>query len=250
MLEVDPFRITSPFIGDFGGLHFPLDTTQFESSFVSLDPARSRLAALFASAIRSELAPVWKKIVGTASPLFDRQPVETVFELDPVTHLAKQVNLKTPILALHRVEEQVWSEHTMQVDKCEQDWNLHYILPNLDVGDTRRISDLLRIIPEIIRRVIRARGHHSYDDGTLQFFADKGGIGSIKLSSVQSGQARFGGQVESPVWLATTCLLHTVEYGSDSEEEFEPFDSVDWNIGVGDSTGIIPNFIEAYSEVL
>ena len=64
------------------------------------------------------------------------------------------------------------------------------------------------------------------------------------------GQARFGGEVADPVWLATTITLHTIEYGKDEAEEFGDLESIDWNIGVGDSTGVIPNIIEAYSEVL
>lgn len=245
----EPFKITSPFVGDFGGVSFPLNPTDFDGTFVPLDPARSRMAQLFASAIRAELGPIWQKLTGTATPLLNTRPVETVFELDPTTHLTKQVGFKFPVLALHREGEQTWSEHTMQVDKCEQEWGLHYILPNLDIGDTRRIFDVLRIIPEIIRRVIRQRGHVSFEDGALQFFHDKGGIGSIKLTKAQWGQARFGGEVESPVWLATTCTLHTVEYAADSESEFGEFEGVDWNIGVGDSTGIIPDMIEAYSDI-
>lgn len=245
----DPYQISSPLVGDFGGVSFPLNATNFEGSFVPLDPARSRMAALFAAAINYELSSVWSKLVGTNTPLVNSRPVESIFELDPQTHLTKQVNLKYPLLALHRLGEQIWSEHTMQVDKCDQDWNLHYILPNLDIGDTRRIFDVLRIVPEIVRRVIRARGHIAYDNGELQFFQNKGGLGSVKMMKAEWGQARFGGEVESPVWLATTITLHTVEYGADSELEFGSLDSIDWNIGVGDSTGIIPDLIEAYSDV-
>ncbi len=244
------YQIQSPLVGDFGGLSFPLDENLFEGTMIALDPARSRLLALFAAAIRYELGPAWRKsIAGSASPLSNTIPVESTFELDPTTHLTKQVNMKYPLLCLHRIGSQTWSSHTLQIDKCEQDWNLHYILPNLDVGDTRRFSDILRVIPEIVRRVIRNRGHIAYDNGELQFFNDKGGLGSINMTSVESGQARFAGQVESPVWLATTITLHTIEYGTDSEEEFGEFEGVDWNIGVGDSTGTIPNMIEAYSDI-
>lgn len=245
----DPFLIQSPLVGDFGAVSFPLNATDFDGSFVPLDPVRSRMVALFASAINAELGSTWDKLSGSITPLINTTPVSSTFELDPQTHLLKQVNLKYPILCLHRVSEQTWSQYTMQVDKCEQDWHLHYILPNLDIGDTRRVFDVLRIVPEIVRRVIRARGHQSFENGALQFYSDKGGLGSIYMLKAEWGQARFGGEVESPVWLAATITLHTVEYGTDSEEEFGELEAIDWNIGVGDSTGIIPNVIEAHLDV-
>lgn len=250
-MDQAPYQISTPLFGDFGDVHFPLKSPDFTDSFVPLDPARSRLVKLFASAINYELTPVWSKVVGNnpGSPLVNTKPVESTFELDPVTHLTKQVNTKMPMLCLHRTGEQTWGSHTLQVDKCDQDWNLHYILPNMEVAETRRFSDILRIIPEIVRRVIRNRGHISFENGALQFFADKGGLGSIAMTKAESGQARFAGQVESPVWLATTITIHTVEYARDTEEEFGLFEGVDWHIGVGDSTGIIPNMIEAYTDI-
>lgn len=244
------YQITSPLVGDFGDISFPLHQNGIDGTFINLDPARSRLLALFAAAINYELGTIWDKgIAGSASPLTGKRPVQSTFELDPVTHLTKQVKLDYPALCLHRVGEQSWSPHTMQVDKCEQEWNLHYILANLDVGDTRRFSDLLRVIPNIVLRVIKQRGHVAFEDGALQFFKNKGGLGSIEMTKVESGQARFGGQVESPVWLATTITLKTIEYSTNSETEFGPLEGIDWNIGVGDSTGIIPNMIEAYSDI-
>lgn len=245
----DPFRIESSLVGAFGGVNFPLNATDFDGSLTPLDPARSRLAALFAAAINYELLPIWDKLTGKASALIGTRPVQTIFELDPQTHLTKQVNLKPPILALHRLGEQAWSEHTMQTDKCEQDFLLHYILPNLDIGETRKVFDVLRIIPEIVRRVIRARGHIAYDNGELQLFDNKCGLGAIQITKAEWGQAQFGGQVESPVWLATTMTLHVTEFGTDSEDEYGEFEGVDWNIGVGDSTGIQPNIIEAAVDV-
>lgn len=249
-MAIDPFLIETPLVGKFGGLSFPLNPDMIDGSFVALDPARSRMAALFAAAIQFELEPIWNKFTRTSTPLTGKKPVETIFELDPSVHLARQVQLTAPILALHRLGDQEWSEFTIQVDKCEQDWNLHYILPELSVSDTRRAFDVLRVIPEIARRVIKKRGHPAFENGELQFFGDKGGLGSIKMTKAAWGQARFGGEVESPVWLATTITLHTIEYGSDTEEEYGPLDSIDWNIGIGDSTGVIHNMIEAYSEVL
>ncbi len=252
MTDLPPYRIEHSIYGDFGGVKYPLSPDNFESTFVSLDPARSRLSALFATAIRYELAPIWSKVIASGKPhplSNSTSAVAMVMELDPVTHLMKQVKTDYPLLCLHRVGEQTWSPHTLQGDKCEQDWNLHYILPNLDIGETRKFYDVLRIIPDIVARVIRSRGHIAYDNGALQFFGDKGGIGSIGMTRAESGQARFGGQVESPVWLATTITLHTIEYSKDSEEQYGAFEGIDWSIGVGDSTGTIPNVIEAYSDV-
>ncbi len=248
MQPINPFLIDSSLVGRFGGLTFPLNPADFNGSLVPLDPVRSRLVQLFASAIRYELGPVWSKLTGQANQLTGKRPIESILELDPSAHDMREAGVVYPVLALHRVGDQEWSDHTMQIEKCEQDWNLHYILPALDIATVRRVSDVFRIIPEIVRRVIRARGHISFENGALQFFPDKGGIGYIKMTNAKSGQAQFGGQVQDPLWWATTITLHTIEYGYDDENEFAPFNGVDWSIGVGDSTGIIPNLLNASTD--
>lgn len=242
------YLIESPLVGRYGGLEFPLNANDFDSTLVNLDPARSKLAALFTAAINAELGAVWAKVNLLTTPIKNSLPVQTTLELEPTANTLRQVKTGFPLLSIHRVGDQTWSEHTMEVDKCEQDWNLHYILPALDVGDQRRIVDVLRIIPEIIRRVIRARGHQSYDGGQLQFFAEKGGLGSVKITKAESGQSKFGDD-NGPIYWATTITLQTVEYGSDSEQEFGEFEGIDWTIGVGNNTGIQPDVIQAYSDV-
>ncbi len=155
------------------------------------------------------------------------------------------------MLVLHRIGEQVWDEYTIGSDRCTQDWTLHYILPNLDISDARRLADVLRIVPEIVRRVIRARGHVSYEDGQLQFFVDDSGIGigGIKMTRAESGQSRFGGGDDGPIWYAVTMTLTTVEYGTDSEDEFGSFDGIDWSIGITSPTGTLPDAIQAWSDI-
>jgi hypothetical protein len=246
------YRIESGLVGKFGGINFPLDPSLFDSgSFVPFDPARSSMLALFKAAINYELRQVWPKLTGKLTIISDTNPVETTLELEPTSYIMKQLGVKYPLLALHRVGDQVWSEHTLAADKCEQEWNLHYILPNLEIGDQRRIVDVFRIIPEIVRRVIRQRGHAAYENGSLQFFSDEGGmgLGNIKMTRAESGQSKFGDNGDGPIWNATTITLITTEYGTDSADEFGTFDGVDWGVGTSSNHGTIPDHVQGWVDL-
>lgn len=236
-----------------GGLGFPLNPDNFTNTLAPLDPARSRLIALFATAINYELTEVWQKVTGQLSPkhpLANTLPVQDTLELRPSMQVMRERKADFPLLCLHRSGRALWDEHTLEIERRVQDWSLLYILPALDVGDQRRIGDVLQAIPVIVRRVIRNHGHKSYENGALQFFDDASGIGGIRLVAQSDiGNAPFAEGADAPIYFTIVCELQTVEYSQDLANEFGEFDGVDYVVGTGDAQEILPDFIEAADDV-
>lgn len=236
-----------------GGLEFPLNASNFDATLVPLDPARTRLLALFTAAINYELTEVWRKVtskLGSKHPLFDTLPVQDTLELKPSLSVMQQRKAAFPCLSLYRTGRATWDEHTLEMDKRIQDWALLYILPPLDVMDQRRFGDVTLAIPAIVRRVIRNHGHKAFENGALQFFNDPSGIGAIRLvAQSDAGNAPYADGPDAPLYYTVICELQTTEYAQDSADEFGDFEGVDYTVGTGDELEILPDFIEASDDV-
>src|ERR1041384_2358392 len=115
-----------------GGLEFPLSAADFTDTLAPLDPARSRMMALFSTAINYELAEVWAKVTSTLGPrhpLFGTSPVQDRLELRPTLSVMQQRKPAFPLLCLHRTGRAEWESYTFEIDRRVQDWALLYILP-------------------------------------------------------------------------------------------------------------------------
>lgn len=241
-------------VGSVGGLVLPLNPADITTTGLTpLDPARSKLIALFRTAIVYELGAAWALVTAglpDTHALAGTEPVEDTLELEPLPNVMQQRKSAFPLLCLHRVGPRTWQQHTIENRRREQQWNLHYIMPALDVADLRRFGDAGLLVETVIERVIRQRGHKAYESGALQFFADTSGLGSVDIvSSEGPGHSRFGGGDDSPVYYATTMTLATTEYSNDDAEEFGEFEGVDYSLGVGNATEIMPDLIQAWSDV-
>lgn len=236
-----------------GGLDFPLDPADFESTLTPLDPARNRLLSLFATAINYELTDVWLKVTSSLNPkhpLANTLPVQDTLELRPTANVMQQRKGTFPLLCLFRSARSVWEEHTLEIDKRTQDWSLMYILPPLDVQDQRRFGDVTQAVAAIVRRVIRNHGHKAFENGALQFFQDASGIGAIKMvAQTDIGNAPFAETPDAPLYYTVVCELQTIEYSQDQADEFGDFEGVDYKVGTGDEFDILPQFIEASDDV-
>lgn len=236
-------------VGRIGGLTLPLRPADFNGSFVSVDPARSRLLALFRTAINYELSEVWPLATKNTAPLFNKQPVQDTLELEPTKQLMQERKAAFPLLVLHRVGRGDWFEHTLDMDRRDQDWRLYYILPALKTEDMRRIGDVCMVVSEVVRRTIRNHGHKAFEDGALQWFGDASGIGAIKVKSQTIGHASFSEDENAPAFLMIMIELSTSEYSEDLPEEFAGFDGVDYHVGLASDEGTLPEFIEAFDDV-
>lgn len=237
-------------VGRIGSLTLPLRPVDYNGSFVAADVARSRLLALFRTAITYELREVWSAATAKVDPLFNKQPVEDTLELEPTRQVMQDRKAGFPLLVLHRVGKGDWFEHTIDMDRRDQDWRLYYILPPLKTEDLRRVGDVCMIVPEVVRRTIRNHGHKAFEDGALQWFGDSSGIGSIRLKSQNVGQGAFSEDDNAPQYLTVMMELATSEYSEDfPDDEFPEFDGTDYHVGLDGDGGVLPEFIEAFDDV-
>ncbi len=236
-----------------GGLEFPLNPDRFDNTLVPLDPARSRLLALFATAINYEMTEVWSKITADLDPkhaLFGTLPIQDTLEVRPTLRYMQSRKPAFPFLALFRNGRATWEQYTLEIDRRSQDWTLMYVMPGLSALDIRRFGDMAQAVPAIVRRVIRNHGHKAFENGALQFFQDASGIGGIRLTGqTDLGNAPFAEGDDAPHYFTVICDLETVEYTQDIPEEFPEYEGVDYKVGVGDEREILPMFIEASDDV-
>lgn len=247
----------------FGGLSLPVDSSGSPTTLTSLDAARSTLAALFKAALNAELATIWALAAATG-PLAGTSPVQEAFELPPTSERMKQRKAAFPMLCVYRDGTGVFEQHTLngQVERLTQPWTVDYILGPLGVGDERKLLDVFTAAEKTIRLVIRKRGHAAYQSGALQFFpnADANGdvplfpasslLGSVELKSCDGPphyQARFAGDAQT-IYHAISMHLETVEYTYDVDGADPMVEAADFNVGVGDGTGTIADFIVASTD--
>lgn len=236
-------------VGRIGGLTLPLRPVDFDGTFTSVDPARARLLALFRTAISYELSEVWPAATANCAPLFNKQPVQDTLELEPTKRVMEERKADFPMLVLHRVGRGDWFEHTLDMDRRDQDWHLYYILPPLKTEDLRRVGDVCMVVAEVVRRTIRNHGHKAFENGALQWFGDASGIGAIKIKSQNVGQASFANDENAPLYLMLMIELQTSEFSQDLLEEFDDFDGTDYHVGLDGDGGVVPEFIEAFDDV-
>jgi len=230
---------------NFGGLKLPISSENVTENLTPLDPARSVLANLFASAINSELGSVWTKITDTlpkGNELKGTKPVQQILELPPNSSTLGQIKEEWPVLAVHRAGEGTYDEYTLFNQRLTQTWNIHYILGPVGIVEERKLGDICVAVAKIVRMVIELGGHSSYENGAVQFFDDKAALAYIALKSQEGpGQAQFVGKDEnSPLYYAITLVLESWEITSANLDGYADLQGVGLTVGVGSSEGTIP----------
>lgn len=234
----------------FGGLELPVGIDDVTNSLSSLDPARDRLLALFASAINSEFADVWTEVTAaltTGSKLASTTPVQDTLPDEPTIELIQQRKISYPLLCLHRTGEATIAPFLMDEDILTQQWHLHYILGDLDIDGTRRLLDICQAIAKLVAAVIRDYGHHSYESGANQIEAAD--LNSLRIVSyIQPGRARFG--EDGPVFWATRITLESTEVSAPITDQLSDFNGMDmsFNVGGANEEDISPDFVSASTD--
>ena len=232
---------------------FPVDIDGINDSLAVLDPARDRLLELFATAIESELGAAWTKVTGAlpqGSAFAGSSVVADKLPLRPSAQLMQERKTKFPLLCLHREGSEETQPFTLNEDRVQQQWQLHYILGPGDVEVERKILDVCHAIGALVKLVVRQRGHKDYDGGALQFFPESGALESVRvLRKDGPGQATFVDDGSVTLW-ACTWTLETIEAPSDNPEAFGQFQAADVTINAGDGSGtnVYPALIIAQTD--
>jgi hypothetical protein len=232
-----------------GGEPVPAGLTTDAVTAVELDPARATLIGLFAQVLNSELGAAWTQVVtalGSDHRLYGKSPVEDTLEVKPTEQVLRARKNKLPLLAVYRVGRATFEDHTLSQDKMLQNWEVLWVVGQATVEDQRRVGDFLVAGAKKLRLAVRRRGHPDYESGALQFFETTGGLGSVAVQWAETEPVRLNDKGDMD-WLVMRMGLETVEYGKWDEGAYGNVDHMTLEMGVGDSTGTAPSFINADS---
>lgn len=225
-----------------------------------LDPALDTLLGLFQAAVNAELGPAWGTIMATmpaSHPLraAGPNPINDTLGLEPSPGVMQQRKTGFPLLCVHRTGSAKYDEVAIGggIERLIQNWDVHYILGPLDVGDLEKVNRICVAVTKVVRMVIRRRGHPAYQGGALQFFPAQigsiGSLGAVTLTGYDGpGQALFVGG-DGPTYYAVTMHLETAEHTADDVQTFGNFDAADISIASGDADQLLPNMVQAETDV-
>lgn len=225
-----------------GGTVLDGSAVGYSETLAALDPGRDILLGLFKQAITSELGARWDAIkIGTQLATVD--VVETDLPLRPTAQLMQSLKTTFPMLAVYRSGAGTIDEHTLDIERLTQPWELVYVLGPLPPEDIRRLGDVLPAVAKVVMGTVRLRGHPDYNSGALQFFPGRGNFGSCRVVSYEVGQAQFGGGEDAPTYWATQVNLETVEYVTPLDGIHPDLEGASYSMGVGGDGGTLPDLI-------
>jgi hypothetical protein len=248
----------STFFFRYGDLDLPTDSADVPDQFLyqAFDPGRDALAALFKNAINAEAALVTS---GSPSPtsawcvargettLRDVLPVADTFYEMPTPDLMRESAFNFPLLCVYR-EGGTDDERTLARDRTTTRWGVDYILPPMGLDDLRRLGGILIAAHHIINLCVRQASHPSHENGATQFGPGKGHFARVETGEWKIGPATFGGEVPVP-YRALHMTLITKELTVEDVEDATPFEGADISIGVGTKGDILPDLVQASTDV-
>jgi hypothetical protein len=233
----------------FGGFEFPAEAQDVTDTLAPLDPGRDILLGLFAQALTSELSAAWA-VVSAGTVLAGTSVVQSQLPLAPSPELITTVAKPFPLLAVSRTGTATFEEHTLDIERMTQQWDVAYVLGPLPPEDQRRLVDVLQAAAKVIALTVKRRGHPDYDNGALQFFAGKGHFGAARVAQYEVGQAKFAGGDDAPHYHVLSLQLETVEYESWLEGAAAPMEGMSMSIGVGNDGGFLPDVVRIDSDTI
>lgn len=242
--------MTSSLYERFGALTLPVTATDVTSTLAPLDPGRDVLLGLFQQAIVSELGGAWNQ-VKPATVLNARSVVQHALPLEPTAENLRTLITEFPLLAVYRTGQATFEQHTLELWRLTQPWNVDYILGPLAIEDQRRLCDVLPAVAKVVTTAVERRGHPDYESGALQFFDGAGKFTACAVKSYELGPMRAGGGDDSAVYWACSMRLETVEIEEFREGYSEvPLIGAAFTFGVGDDDEILPDAIIADTDAV
>lgn len=230
-----------------GAQTLPVSDGDVVDTLAPLDKARDGMLALFASALNDELSGGWDKVAALVPSLAGTQPVADTFPGAPSPEYLAQRKFGFPCLFLSRDGQADIDEFTLWEERFVQTWGLHYILNPLDVGNIRKLGDVLVRVATVCMQVVRNMRHLSYMSGAYPM--PGWGISMWRIRNVNAGQAKFAGTDNPPTYAAMSMVLETTELTGWNDELFPTFTGFAMSLGTGTSEGLISPIVQADSEV-
>jgi hypothetical protein len=254
--------VTEHIFHEFGAIEFDDSDDVTDELYTPLDPARDILLDLFTAAINWELAKGLTTATMSAASRWGRAiagtklagtlPVADKFWLQLTPDILRETAFEFPLLTLYRQRANE-EDHALGRGKLTQRWGMDYVLPPLGTDDLRRVSAVFVGVAKLVQLVLRFRGHPAYASGANKL-GDGDGDGFAHLSSIRivetvEGPVSFQPQGDGPIYYALHFEIETTELEQPMDGVFTDFEAADIAVDVGDRDGVIPNLIEASTDV-
>lgn len=216
-------------------------------TLAQLDPARDAMLALFAAAINAELGPAWATVVAAVPSLTGTNPVADTWPGEPSPEIVTQRKCSFPCLFLARTGVGKFNDYSLARKQLTQEWGLHYIVSPVDVGDLRKVGDILIRVGATVMHCIERGGHPSYLGGSKVLGTV--GLSILNLTKIQAGQAKFAsGDGAAPMYHSLSCELESVEIANWVPGTAAPFNGAGLSLGTGNADGLIDGLTTADTE--
>lgn len=242
--------MTESLFQQLGHMALPAKATDVDDTALTLaplDPARDALLGCFRDAINFELGAAWTKVIANVTSLSGTNPVADIWPGTPSPSIVLQRVTRFPCLFLSRDGVGKINDYSLARRQLTQTWGLHYIVSPVDVGDERKIQDVLVRVGGVLLATIERGGHSAFASGGVNAFRVVG-LNTLFLRTIQAGQARFAsGDENAPSYHALSAELETTEIMRYVDGVGTPFTGSSFELGTGNSEGIIPTLVEAQS---
>lgn len=236
--------MTDSLYQQLGAMALPTKSSDVDSTDLTLaplDPARDLMLALFSAALIAELGPAWNVVAAAVPSLVGVPVVADTWPGEPSTEIVLQRKCKFPCLFLSRSGPGTFSYVTLARKQKSQKWGLHYIISPVDVGDLRKVGDILTRASATILHTIERGGHPAYQSGAKALSTV--GLDALEIDNDQAGQARFAADPASPLYHSLSCELTSLESTDWVPGTAPDFNGASYTLGTGDQSGILPETV-------
>ncbi|HEY3495278.1 MAG TPA: hypothetical protein VGK73_11355 [Polyangiaceae bacterium] len=211
------------------------------------DPVRLVLLDLFRAAIINRFSLTWATVVAEIPGLSATTSAVEDFYLAPLTEqLLQERKFAFPFLLFDRVGTAEYADATLTEEKTTQQWDLHWIVGPLRIGELYRLrSALNKLLPDLIKDVCGRGGvHPAYNDGQSVFGPGGIPLGSMRLVNHNADALPVQNAGNVTLYHGVTMRIETTEFDAEPVDAYPTFLTAAVSIAVGGYEGLIPDFIK------
>ena len=220
---------------------FPLAAQDTADSLLHVaDPSLEALLAFLRFFLNADMATALPDALADASPTVT-QNVMAAYTTDPGVETIRPEQVQFPALFLWR-KSSTYAETMMNQPRRTSVLGWMYIPPTMRFEFAEKYSHICNAVELSLGRAISYGYHPDYNGGQPL----TSGITSLRLVSANR-EIHPGGDLTS--FYAVGGEIEMIEDIGESIEDFPPLDAIDYDVGVGNATEILPGVVQASSDV-
>ena len=233
--------MSAPLSATFGGVAFPLAPQSTGDALLHVaDPALEALLAFLRFFLNADMDTALPDALAAASPVVS-QNVMGAYTTDPGVETIRPEQVQFPAFFIWR-KSATYAETMMNQPRRTSVCGWMYIPPVMTFEQAEKYSHICNAVELSLGRAVSYGYHPDYNGGQPL----TSGITSLRLLSA-TREIHPGGDLSS--FYAVGGDLEVVEDVGENLEDFPPLDAIDYDIGVGNATEILPGVVQADSTV-